>query len=242
MSGTSYPSLLEAARTGDIDTLRDLAPKSDLKQNDSEALRTAALWGHSDIVRFLLPLSDHTARQYEALRWAAGKGYTDVVREFLCHDKPVSFEGKQFALFDAGLEGRKDTVRLLANSLFPRGLLRHIIPMRKRDNMFFMATCRKTLSNGHMDFALLILPLIMRKKNKYALFEMAIEAQNAEFFHFLHQKYPLTEKEAVTKIRCAVRGFEFLKDQMTCYKSKQEIEQAIKHTVDQKTSNQKRKM
>lgn len=104
-------ALLDAAKRGDIVTVRALVPVCDPRAFKSVALLTAAKAGHLAVVRELIPLSDPKANDSAALRWAARNGHLKVVQELI----PVSDPRVQNSnpLEEAARVGHLDVVREL---------------------------------------------------------------------------------------------------------------------------------
>ena len=136
-------AMLNAARSGDIDTVRALIPVCDPRALDSVVLDTAATEGHVEIVRMLIPVSDPKANDGAALCSAAYRGHRDVVRALIPVSSPQAHHSKP--LLEAATAGQLDVVRELIPVSDP-----------KADDS---AALRAAAENGHLPIVRMLIPV-----------------------------------------------------------------------------------
>lgn len=110
MTPDHHTQLLEAARNGNADNVRDLIIGSDVTHN-TEALCVAAEHGHVECVALLIPVADPKANKSLAMHQCVKHQHTECLKILLPFSDANSCSG--LALSNAAHDGYTEGVRLL---------------------------------------------------------------------------------------------------------------------------------
>jgi ankyrin repeat protein len=105
--------LINAARDGDLNLVKQLISKGVNIHADNEALKLASLSGHLEVVKYLVEQNaDIHADNDEALRWASSRGQLGVVR-YLIEQGADIHVNNDYALRYARYGGHLEVVKYL---------------------------------------------------------------------------------------------------------------------------------